>query len=273
MSEINVPPPSPAGKKQVERSASYPAIKLEDALSFGNEIYANFPGSPSFTRPDVSAVLGSNDIHRQIAACVQYGLLLRDKDKYKIAERHKIISKTHLSEKEKRKCLLEAFGSPKLYSEIIEKHDGNVIPVELKTHLVRFHRIAEKVAEEVAETFKENARYVGAANEHGILNYKEAFAKISDDSLQYAEVITEKNGQKDPSSKPDFIQIEENGNKHSPPANKLPPPPLPEHSESEQIKIPLTDKKVAFLSYPIAINKRDIEIMRAQISLLELLVE
>lgn len=258
-------------KKSIERSAAYPAITIEEAAKLCEGVARNFPGNPSpfVTREDIAAVLKAKagSIQRDIAAAGHYGFLNRDKSGYQVSELFKTLLNP-IGEKERKRCLLTAFGSPKLYQELLEKHDGHAIPQELKTHLIRFHKITENVAQEVADDFIANAKFVGATNEHGILTYKSALAAANDGNTDYVEVITET---KNDAEKGNNFQLIENGNQapqQHPPFKQLPPIP-----EAENIKIPLSEKKVAYLAYPNNINKKDIQILRAQIDLLELLAE
>lgn len=260
-------------KKIVERSAAYPAISIEEAIRFIESIAKNFPGSPFINRDDIAAVLKTkpHNIHRDIAAAAHYGLLKRQKDSYQVTDLYKTISNP-ISEAEKAKCLLEVFGFPKLYQELLTKHDGHVIPPELKTHLIRFHKIAEKAAQEVADTFISNARYVGAANEHNILSYKQNLLKATTGGIEYAEVIPPDNS----------------GNLH--PDNQKPPPLggnageegkppahdqlfLNEMNNQEKLKIRLSEGKFAYLIYPLNLNSKDIIILNKQIELLQILLE
>lgn len=115
---------------------------------------------------------------------------MKQKGGFQVSQLFKTIYNS-LGQREKRKCLLEAFTSPKLYAEIISKHDGHALPNEFKIHLIRFHKIVEKAAPVAAELFITNAKYVGAINEHGILNYKEALETLDNPNIQYAEIISE----------------------------------------------------------------------------------
>lgn len=262
-------PPEEGTRRIIERSAAYPAIPLEDAIQFVTDLYKNFPGTHPIKRADAAAVLKQpgSGIHRPMAACAHYGLLERVKDEYKISELFKTI-KNSISEKEKKKALLLAFGTPKLYAEIINRHDGHVVPPELRTHLIRFHRIAEKAADEVAEIFNKNAKYVDVVTEHNILQYKQLMVKYSDDSFQFAEVITP------PPSEPASpykaeIEIQD----QTPPVQQHPTLLLNQINDEEKVRVPLTERKVAYIIYPASIKKVDIEILRKQLDVLELLAE
>jgi hypothetical protein len=164
---------------------------------------------------------------------------------------------------------LEAFGKPKLYAEIISKHDGHAIPNEFKTHLIRFHKIVAKAAPFAAELFIQNGKYVGAINESGILNYRETLVKLNNPNIEYAEIITEESSNGNSSEEPiDTGKLNGTNNENQERQLLLQRNNLTE----EKIKVPLTEKKFAFIVYPSNINQKDIEILKKQIELLELLV-
>ena len=269
MSTIDTPSSSEAGKRIIERSAAYPAISLEEAVAFVAELSKNFPGSHPIKRDDAAAVLKQSAIHRPMAACVHYGLLERDKDEYRATELFRAI-KNSLNDKERKQALLQAFGSPKLYSEIINKHDGHVIPPELRTHLIRFHKIAERAADDVADLFNKNAKYVEVLTEHNILQYKHLLSKYSDPNIQYAEVtVTPSVETKSETGTETVPLIEITQPTIQQPHAHL----LNEINSEEKVRVPLTERKVAYIQYPANIKKADIEILRKQIELLELLEE
>jgi len=265
-------PPHAATKRVIERSASQPGITLEEAIPFVQNVAKYFPGTPFIKREDIAAILKTkaNNIIREVAAAAHYTLLKREKDAYQITDAIKILN--HSLGNEKAKLLLECFAAPKLYSELIQRFDGHAIPPEFKTILIRFYKITERAAPEVEEIFLKNARFVGALSEHGILNYKRALSAASDNSIQYAEVTTE--------DTPDSANVPLNANnapKFEKPAEQ--PPDQhdtflpPETINADKIKIPLSEKKFAYLLYPTNIKIKDIEILRKQIDLLELLIE
>jgi hypothetical protein len=306
-------------KKTIERSAAYPAISIEEALEFVAEVYKNFPGGQSISREDVAAVLKKREayIHRDVAAAAHYGLLIRLKGNYQVSDLFKTY-KLHLTEAEKQACLLQAFVTPKLYRDLVEKHDGHAIPAELKTHLVRFHNIAEKAAPEVAEGFIANARVVGAANENNILQYRQALEKVSASSLNGAtgssaasatpgvnewQPVTGYTGNTGYTSAPPgysgfsgatgytgyssvkeaaesvLSSIQGNASGVSSAIGTLTPalgaatPLLGEMVNEEKAKVRLSGGKFAYIIYPTTIKKVDVEILRRQLDVLELLAE
>lgn len=235
------------------------------AITFVSELAKHFPGSRTFKREDIEALIKSGNLNREIAAAKDYGFITKIKDSFQITD----LFKTHnnaLSEKEKRKCLLTAFGSASLYAEIITKYDGHAIPKEFKVHLIRFHKIAENAAQFAADVFIENGKYVGAINESNLLNYKDELAKNSDPSVEYAEIITERrNGDATANDQTDNAQITFS-------AKQQQAIMIPENRPVEQrVQVPLTGGKTAYIVYPSTLTERDAEILKKQVELLALL--
>jgi hypothetical protein len=262
-------------KRIVERSASYPSINLEDAVSFTAEVSKHFPTvGQTINRDDIAAVLNkvSATIQRDIAAASQFGFFTKQRGEgYQLTSAYKTL-KNSLDEKERRKFLLQAFASPKLFVELIEKFDAHAVPVELKTHLIRFHNIAEKAAPGAADIFIQSAQYCGALTSTRILQYKQELEKVCNPNFQYAEIVTENKEERFEAEIDDIIKetffetTTEQQQQHS--NNQLIVAPPTE----ERLKIPLTEKKSAYLIYPSNINSKDIEILKKQIEVLELLV-
>ncbi|MBZ0245191.1 MAG: hypothetical protein K8H85_04520 [Cyclobacteriaceae bacterium] len=233
-----------------ERSAAYPSITLEDAVKFTQTIAKNFPSPQELTRDDIATVLKKKtaSVVREVATCSHFGLLERTKNGYKISSLFKAINHP-VSKDEERKSLVEAFRTPKLYNELIEKYDNHAVPSDLKPLLIRFHGISEKVAAEAADIFFSSGIYCGAINGN-ILNTNLSDLKIVDnDKFEDAEVI----------------DIEDKSHqKFLPPVKK---------EGQEQLPIRLTGLgRYAFLTYPSEINEKDIEILKKQIEVLELIL-
>lgn len=263
--EQTEPPVKKLDKKPVERSVSYPGITIEEALIFTDKVSKNFTPSQIISREDIGAVLNTsaNTIVREVAACVNYGLFLKQqKEGYQISTRYKTFTNS-LSANEKRKFLLDAFQSPKLYIDLIKKFDGHTIPNEFKTHLIRFHKIAENAANLAAEIFIKNAKFCGILNEYNILTFKLSYDQLlSDADIQFEEQLERINKQ------------DEMGNSQDTKQNEKPKTPLLLNEINNKVdkKITLTDGKISIWQYPKNLNKKDIEIFRKEIEILELIL-
>lgn len=246
--------------KKVERSAAYPGITLDEAIHFTTSVSKNFTASQIITRDDIAAVLGKSvgSIVRDVAASTYYGLFTRQKDGYQLTQLIKAINNP-LDEKEKRKSLIAAFQTPKLYQELIEKFNGHAIPTELKTHLLRFHGISEKAAADAADVFIQNGKYCGVLSENNILNVSAELETSNKSNVQFAEVISE-DTKKEERKTIDITPKQD------------PPKLLPNHEDNvENVKIRLTGtKRYAFLTYPDDFNKTDLEIVKKEIEKLEI---
>ena len=256
-------------KKSVERSAAYPGFSIEDALRYVAEIYKHF--RTAFTKRDDITALVENSHPRNIAACVYYLFLNREKDTYQASDLYKTTANP-LSDTEKRKCLLEAFAAPKLNSELIEKFDGDTVPPELVIHLHRFHKITEDAAPLAAEVFIKNAKFCGVLGEDNILRYKQTFDRLYGIATPPAQPDVQIATQsQQTAANPPAVDNASNTN-----ANVLPkqnPLMLEEIVNKEEVKIRLTGNKIAYLIYPNNLTKKDVMILQKQIEQLDLMVE
>jgi hypothetical protein len=247
-------------KKSITRSASYPGISTKDAVDFSLRISQSFTKDDIISREDIAAVLGKSvsTITRSIAGAVQFGLFEKVKGGYRINSIVETI-RNPISDIELKQCLLTAFGSPTLYKEIIEKFDNHAPPQEFKTILIRFHNISENVAEFVAESFIENAKYCGALDNNGIIRFAN---NANGEALPFVEVLDE---EKENNETINLVPQGENT-----PTQNIIPAELP--NGEEKLRIRLSEGKEAFLVHPRNINQKDIEILKKQIETLELSV-
>lgn len=258
-------------KKTLERSAAYPDLSVSEAVKFTADVAKHFPSTTQvINRDDIAAVLNkvAASIQRDVASCAHYKFFNRVEGGYQISESYRTIANP-LSEREKRTCLLQAFGEPKLNAELIAKFDGHVVPQELRTHLIRFHKIAEKASDHAAAVFIKSAKECGVLNDKSILNYKSELAKLKDNNIQFAEVTTEK-----PDSDAPLGDNQEIIDIIIPEAKpkELPAPQIPPIAGEEKLKIPLTGRRYAYLIYPSDLNVQDAEILAKQMEVLKLLV-
>lgn len=157
-----------------KRSAAYPVIELETATEKLSHIKDNI-GSGPYDRDTLARGLGYSGVSgassRIIAALVHYSLLDRTGNTYQQSEiATKILMPTN--ENEKQSAIAEAFLSPVLFNNLIQKYKGESLPNRLEFILVREHGINEKKSTEVAEIFKKSAKYAGYLKNGVIHEYK-----------------------------------------------------------------------------------------------------
>jgi predicted transcriptional regulator len=245
--------------RKVERSKAYPGIPLESAITFTQTIAKSFTASQIINRDDIAAVLGkkASTIERDIAAAVQFGLFTREKQEdkpsgYRLAPIFKKLSHP-LNDEERISAIVDCFKTPKLFQELIEKYDNHAVP-PLKPILIRFHGIAEKAADDAEEIFRLSAEYCGVLNGQSILNIN-GHQKQSSNGVQDAIVIDDKKIETPTVKQQQILQ-------------------LPQHDDgAEQVKIRLSNKKYAYLTYPDDLNATDIEILKKEIEKLELIIK
>ena len=144
-----------------ERSTSYPAINLQEAIEYSAKLISAYPRS-SFDRISGAKAMGYDSISGasapKIAALVHYGLLERKGNSYKNSE---LAGRIHdsISDQEKKDAIIEAVRNPKLFSALITEYTGFAIPPTLGSILIRQYGISRKVAEKTVKTFKESAEF------------------------------------------------------------------------------------------------------------------
>jgi hypothetical protein len=240
-------------EKTKDRSASYPALTLDEAITFANKVYSKFT-SVSVTRDEYGTAfnVNANSVSRHFGACNQFGLLEKNNDGYKITQLFDRIQNPE-NENEKKIARLEAFGSPKIYKELIEKFDGKFVPPELPNTLVKHHGITLKASPEAADTFIQSAQQSGAMNEARVLKFKDTLS-ATQKMNGYAEIISESSGKSDEKNPPVKVIQAESG------------APLNDLKESyKKVPIYLTKDKVAYFAYPSDMSANDVKLVEHNI--------
>lgn len=251
-------------KKEIKRSTSYPAITVMEAYLFASRVNEQFSNA-DVSRDEIAHAfkLNPSTISRDIAACVQYGLMIKNttEGKYKLSERFMNIFRPE-NEKDKKLNLIAAFGSPKLYQDLINKFDNNVVPIELANTLIKHHGITVAASKGAAETFINSAKEVEVINDNRLLKYNTTASTIS--KTQYA--IIEDIGV-DHDREQERERERERENDQGLPAifnkeftsNK-------ENKEHIHIPIHLTNDRVAVFAYPKRISENDVKIVEHQLA-------
>lgn len=154
---------SPESKAKRERSTAYPAISLKEAVDLSGKLINAYSKSP-FSRELAVQAIGYNSVTGtsapKVAALVHYGLLERSGSAYKNSDLASRIT-DFVSEEDKKEALIKALVNPKLFASLINEYSGKAIPGLLKNILVSQYKIGRKVAEDVANTFKESSEFAG----------------------------------------------------------------------------------------------------------------
>lgn len=154
---------TPTVKKPKNRSTAYPGITLEEAID-ATKMLRNNLGAGPYSRDSAAVALGYNGVNgasgTKIAACVHFGLLVRESNVYKQSElADQILVAT--SEDERLAGIRIALMKPTLYKKLAEEYSEKALPKMLDNILVRQHGITERVAKEAASLFTKSADYAG----------------------------------------------------------------------------------------------------------------
>jgi hypothetical protein len=244
-----------------ERSSAYPAKTIEDSLALVRSIYKNFR-SDFVKRDDILDIVEEASHPRDIAAATYYTLLNRVKDTYQVTELYKEIDLS-IKDEEKNTALLFAFKAPKFNNELIQKFNKSEVPKELVIHLHRFHGITQDAAPLAADIFIKNATFCHVLNDKNILDI--------DNPVILKEEKTKEGKEENFIS--NTITVEKNNNDIEKNAVVKPLVLIEEMVDAEETKIRLTGGRFCILKHPSKLSSKDIEILKKQIEMLELLVE
>jgi hypothetical protein len=253
---------------QIKRSNAYPSITIQKSLEIADAVYKN-AGNGYLSGEQIAKVLNKNfnSITQKLGSCVQYGLLdLKSKVGYKPAEICKRIFRP-INEEEKRKALIECFGNPKLYAELIPKYENNHLPTQqvLANVLDRHHNVYDDAAQKASEVFFENLtdlNLISPKNELVFNGYSDAPNSASNpvevNEEDQDEISQEKNSPVSKAGK----RIEEKMTNE-----------VLQTSSHYKTDIPLTEGRKAVLFYPSDINENDLQLLKGQIDLLGLYIK
>ena len=237
--------------RKVERSKAYPGTNLEDSINNLKNIKKALGISGSFDRKSFAQAMGYNKetskVSREIAALVQFGLLEKQGNLYSLSKESKKITNP-VNENEEKEAIIEAFRKPKLYSDVIEQFSNEKeLPSKLSTHLHRFHGIAENASENAAKFLCESGVYANVLDQDG---------KFFFDPFKTS--IQQEEESEDTSQSKEY----ENGKNISEEITK----------GDRTYSFPLANG-MALMKLPGKITKKDLEIIKGQISILEIELE
>ena len=178
-------------KKNRPRSKAYPAIDLNEALKKTDKINENFGLSGAYNRETMATGMGygslSGTASRTIAALVQYGLLDRTKDQYRLSS----LAKRYLTPVEDddiEQATREAAIKPSLFQDIYNKFGGQIIPKQFVNRLINEFGIQQNAAPDVERIFKTTMEVAGILKSNGILETIAPSSSPNNDSVDVSSV-------------------------------------------------------------------------------------
>jgi hypothetical protein len=246
-------------KQRRERSKGYPGANLEDCAEYVRLIKVNL-GKGVHDRDSLAKAMGydkaSGAVNPKVAALVHFGFLQRAAGGYELTPNAARITDP-LNEGEKKDELRAAFKRPTLYQKLMEKFAAEgQIPVQLATHLHRFHGITAASSNSAAQIFLESGRYAGVLDADGKIVFDAAAAAPPTSSP--AEASSLQNKPTPVVSNGDHEQATLAEEKRSIPVG------------TQRFEFAISDGRTATISVPAELNERDIKIIKKQIELLEL---
>lgn len=157
-----------------ERSRRYPSASVRDAIVLLEGIHKGL-GLNGGSRDSLAQAMGHTTLNgasaRKIATLIQYGLLDRDGERYRVSGLgRKLLIPVH--EKEKIEAVAEAVRTPALYRELGESLDQQPIPVMLANVLAREHGVLSLASNDVAKNFLESVEFAGILGKDGVLRWQ-----------------------------------------------------------------------------------------------------
>jgi len=173
--------------KLPSRGRSYPRETLKKCIEFVDEIRKRC-GAENISYDVLEKAMGvqkrSSTFEKRFAASRQFNLIDFNVNKVSLT----ILAKSILfpvSEDAKRKALMDAFKSPPLYKEIIEKYNGVILPSSLPNILYLDFKLAEGAKEDAADIFITSGKYAGVINGEN---------RLSTELLDFAASTTDNKG-------------------------------------------------------------------------------
>jgi hypothetical protein len=251
-----------ADKQKRERSKAYPGTSLEDCVGYVREIKTNL-GKGIHDRDSLARALGferaTGAVNPKIASLVHFGFLDRAEGGYELSPNALKITDP-ISESEAKEEVRAAFHRPVLYQEILEKfkQEGQ-IPLQLATHLHRFHGITDAASGTAADIFLESGRFAG------VLDQSNRF--VADETAPRDRNGNEQENGAAESMIEDRAPVEKGDVAKDRAAIEHPPKSIP---GSQRFEFAVTGGHTVVLIVPAQLNDKDIKIIRKQVELLEL---
>lgn len=218
------------------RSKAYPVIDLEEACRLVEYINAKL-GAGIFSRELLAEALGYSNVAggpgaRKIAALTQFGLLRRQAGLYEATGLAKELGRNPAH---KRVVALQrALHRPPLFRTLLDRYlQQGRVPLQLASILVRDHGITPRASELAARVFVHSSQYAGVLTRDGVLRLQEPAGPPA-------------------SRSPEAISTGDTSAGHE-----------------QRFEFVLSDGKVARLWLPLRLTRKDLDIVRRQVELLE----
>lgn len=159
---------------KAERSRRYPAASLREAIGMVEAVHRGV-GLNGGARETLAQALGHTTLNgtskRKLATLVQFGLLEKDGERYRISTGIGRRILMPVNDRERNEAIAEAARRPLLFQEIGMAYDGHMLPSMLANVLAREHGVLPQTSAEVAQIFTESVEFAGLLGEDGVLRW------------------------------------------------------------------------------------------------------
>lgn len=255
-----------------KRSSAYPSITLDSAVEIVAKIYSDYGDSLYVNREAISESLGvtAGTIQMKVSACVQYGLLeLKSKEGYKPSQ---LFIKIHspLDDQEQLESKIEAVHHPKLYNKLFSQFNARVLPkhTALANYLSRECGISPNASDSASDVFIRNVESLELLGDNNILRTGQSLINTKKEDKEIETEAVEKDVEEVVRDRIEY-PIDKNQQPLTIDAPKI---PNANNTETRSHEILLTNKKKCTLIIPVDINEKDLRIIKAQLTVIELAI-
>lgn len=210
-------------------------------------------GTATIERSDAAQAMGykpgSGAANSRVGSLTHFGLLTRNGANYHVSELARRIIEPQ-SEGEQREAIAEAAIEPSLYAELVTELDGNPLPPMLPNMLSRSYGVLNKIAQQVADRFKETLDFAGLLSGGKVRATLQRGTSDANTASPGSERLSERDDSGEPRPRPSGAA------------------PLTETPSSDTYQIPLTKGRRASLLLPRPLFDYDIERITSWIALM-----
>lgn len=237
----NIQMESNGSNKQTHKGAgvAYPTVSIEDSINAADQIVDKHGSGKPISKEDISKALNKkvNTLNLFFSTMVQYGIFNLVHGKGYIPSDLYRRYKNPIDETDPLKTRLLMFQNAPLYAKIIEQLNNHQLPTNEKMFANRIKEppfnVSEHAANKASKIFFENVRGLGLLNGNNTLHFRQENQNVEH------EVRKQQN--------------EEKSLNHS----------LPKDDTLFQLPIPLPNKRIAYLNYPLDnLTQKDIHVIQ-----------
>lgn len=229
---------------ETRKRVSYPAKTHKEMISWVEVIYNKLGSTGFHTNKDIAAAhdLVPDSIKYQLTAAQQYGLLrLKHGQGYSITDLFKSIHHS-VDAQQKQRSIIDSLRTADIYKDIFAEYENHVLPQMegIKNFILRKYELKENVAKRAAKVLFDNLNDYSLLNTRGALILSIVGSHGNNDSLNVDAPRIAQNPKDTDTKGKDGLDSEE-------------------EQEVIEIPIPMKNKKLAYLTFPVDYTDSDMD--------------